>query len=120
MLSGIKTRIETNRFEETVHFYSDILGLRIVRQWHDDADTGAILALSDADASAYLEIASVPVTQASAGVCLQFRTDDLNIPISKLARKVDHSAPEKKPWGSTYITMSDPAGNRVIVFEGEL
>lgn len=120
MLTGIKTRIQTDRFEKTLRFYSEILGMKVIREWNDDADTGAILGLPDADAHGYLEIAAVPEAKASVGVCLQFRTSDLNKSIAKMAGRVEHSAAEAKPWGSTYIYMTDPAGNRVIVFDGDL
>ena len=47
MLTAIKTRIETNRFDETLHFYSKVqvvhqynlvgpLGLQIIREWNED------------------------------------------------------------------------------------
>ena len=120
MLTGIKTRIRTDRFDETVHFYTEILGLKIICEWNDEADTGAILGLPDADAKACLEIASLPQAAVSAGVCLQFRTDHLNRSIQELAGKYQHSLPDVKPWGSTYIYLRDPAGNQVIVFEGDV
>lgn len=120
MLTGIKTRIQTDRFDETLHFYTEFLGLKIIREWNDEADTGAILGLPDAAAKAYLEIASVPQASVSAGVTLQFRTDDLNKAIEDLAGKYQHDPPDVKPWGSTYVYLRDPAGNQVIVFEGDV
>ncbi len=120
MLTGIKTRIQTDRFDETLRFYTELLGLIIIREWNDEADTGAILGLPDADAKAYLEIASVPQVTVSAGVSLQFRTDDLNKSIEELAGKYQHNPPDAKPWGSTYVYLRDPAGNQVIVFEGDV
>jgi len=120
MLTGIKTRIETDRYQETLHFYSELLGLKVIREWNDGADTGAVLGLPDTDASGYLEIAAVPEARASSGFCLQFRTDELNKSMHELAGKVEHSLPEVKPWGSTYVYLTDPAGNRVIVFEGDV
>ena len=72
MHTGIKTRIETDRFRETMRFYSECLGLKVIREWSDGADTGGILGLPDADANGHLEIAAVSEARASAGVCLQF------------------------------------------------
>lgn len=103
MLTGIKTRIETDRFQETLRFYSEGLGFKVIREWGDGADTGAILGVPDADANGYLEIAAGSEARASAGVCLQFRSDDLNRSIERLTGKVEHSLPEVKPWGSTYV-----------------
>lgn len=118
MLTAIKTRIETNRFDETLGFYAGILGLRMVHEWKDGADAGAILGLSDADADGFLEIASVPETNELTGVCLQFRTDNLDAFLESLPGNCEFSRQEVKPWGSTYVYFRDPNGNRVIVFEG--
>lgn len=120
MLNGIKIRIQTDRFEETLRFYSEFFGLAVIREWSVAAGVGAILGLPDDSASGYLEVASGPESATSPAVSLQFRTDDLNRFINNLAGKVEHSAPEAKQWGSTYVYMTDPAGNRVIVFEGEV
>ena len=103
-----------------LHFYSERLGLKVIREWGDAADTGAILGLPDADANGYLEIAAVSKARSSAGVRLQFRTNDLHRAIEEFSGKVEHSLPEVKPWGSTYIYLFDPAGNEVIVFEGDI
>ena len=120
MLTGIKTRIRTDRFEDTLRFYSDFLGLELLGEWSDEEDIGAILGLPDAGSGGYLEIAAAPEVVTPAIVSLQFRTDDLDGFVSELAGNVDHSEPETKAWGSTYITMTDPAGNLVIVFEGDM
>jgi len=35
VLTAIKTRIETDRFDETLHFYSKVLDLQIIREWNE-------------------------------------------------------------------------------------
>ena len=35
-------------YRETVRFYNEVLGLRIVRQWEDDEGTGSMLSAGDA------------------------------------------------------------------------
>ncbi len=79
MLTAIKTRIETDRFDETLRFYAGTLGLRIIREWNEEGDTGAILGLTDAGADGFLEIASVPDATEFSGTFLQFRTNKLVI-----------------------------------------
>ena len=120
MLTAIKTRIETDRFDETIHFYSRVLGLRIILEWNEESDTGVILGLTDVDADGFLEIASVLDKSDLTRTCLQFRTDNLDDFLIKLAGIYEHSKPEEKPWSSTYVYLTDPAGNRVIVFEGDV
>ncbi len=120
MLTAIKTRIETDRLDETLHFYAKVLGLQIIREWNEEGDSGAILGLTDVDAHGFLEIASVPDKTDLARTCLQFRTDNLDDFLIKLAGISEHCEPEEKPWGSTYVYLTDPAGNRVIVFEGDI
>lgn len=120
MLTAIKTRIETDRFDETLRFYAKVLGLQIIREWNGEGDTGAILGLTDVDADGFLEIASVLDKTGLTGTCLQFRTDNLDDFLTKLAGVYEHSKPQEKPWSSTYVYLTDPAGNRVIVFEGDV
>ena len=120
MLTAIKTRIETDRFDETLRFYSKILGLQIIREWNEEGDAGAILGLTDVGANGFLEIASVLDETESTRTCLQFRTDNLDDFLIKLVGTCEHSKPEEKPWGSTYVYLTDPAGNRVIIFKGDV
>ncbi len=120
MLTAIKTRIETDRFDETLHFYSKVLDLQIIREWNEEGDTGAILGLTNVDADGFLEIASVLDKTDLTRTCLQFRTDNLDDFLIKLAGIYEHGKPEEKPWSSTYVYLTDPAGNRVIIFEGDV
>ena len=120
MLTAIKTRIETDRFDETLRFYSKILGLQIIREWNEEGDAGAILGLTDVGANGFLEIASVLDKTDLTRTCLQFRTGNLDDFLIKLAGICEHSKPEEKPWCSTYVYLADPAGNRVIIFEGDV
>jgi len=85
VLTAIKTRIETDRFDETLHFYSKVLDLQNIREWNEEGDTGAILGLTDVDADGFLEIASVLDKTDLTRTCLQFRIDNLDDFLIKLA-----------------------------------
>ncbi len=76
--------------------------------------------MTDIDANGFLEIASVHEQTELTRTCLQFRTDNMDDFIIKLAGICEHSEPEEKPWSSTYVYLRDPAGNRVIIFEADV
>ena len=76
--------------------------------------------MSDIDANGFLEIASVLDRAALTRTCLQFRIDNLDDFLIKLAGIYENCEPEEKPWGGTYVYLRDSAGNRVIVFEGDV
>ena len=120
MLTAIKTRIGTDRFDETLRFHSKVLGLQIIREWNEEGDSGAILGLTDLDANGFLEIASVLDITDLTRTCLQFRINNLDGFLIKLAGICEHYEPKEKPCRSTYVHLSDPAGNRVMVFEGDV
>lgn len=118
--TGLKTRIETPRLEETAAFYTGLLGLTVLDAWDEDGDRGMILGLGPARAAeAFLELAQGAAAPAPA-VSLQFRVDDLAAVEARLRGQWEYRGPEARPWGSTYLYLRDPAGVQVIVYQGEL
>jgi catechol 2,3-dioxygenase-like lactoylglutathione lyase family enzyme len=118
--SALKTKITTSRFEDSRHFYVDCLGMKVVREWREENDVGCVLALGNGEGAAFLEICEAPQPESFAGVSLQFRTDDLAAFQEALPAATAARGPVKRPWGSTYLYLTDPNGISVIVFEGEI
>lgn len=120
-MTGLKTRIETTRFEASVDFYRDILGMSVLDEWDDADDRGAILGFGPAaSGGAFIEIAHSESVADHEGISLQFRVSDLDGMSRRLDGRWAYRGPETRPWGSRYLYLRDPAGVRVILYEGDL
>ena len=120
-MTGLKTRIETPFFQESIAFYSEHLGMTVLDTWDDNGDKGVILGLgASAQGEAFLELGYVETAKTYEGLSLQFRVHDLGVIVDKLSGHVEFRGPVERPWGSKYLYLQDPTGIQVIVYEGEL
>ncbi len=120
-MTGLKTRIETPYFQESISFYVEHLGMTVLHSWEEVGDTGVILGLGSSNqGEAFLELASVESPKTYDGISIEFRVRDLGVVAESLRGRLEFSGPNKRPWGSTYLHLQDPTGVRVIVYEGEL
>jgi uncharacterized glyoxalase superfamily protein PhnB len=76
--------------------------------------------LAGGEEGAFLEIYEGPEGPGFAGLNLQFKTKDLAGFRSLVPAGVEVRGPVKRPWGSTYLYLTDPNGISVMVFEGGL
>jgi|TARA_Y100001968_G_scaffold289888_1_gene293238 catechol 2,3-dioxygenase-like lactoylglutathione lyase family enzyme len=111
----VKTRLETKYYDLSISFYT-ALGLKILTQWHDDNDQGAILSPLGTD-STQLEIAYSPTAKTNPAFSLQIEVDNIHQALSALPALAGISGPVKRPWGSLYVYLSDPSGNQVILYQ---
>ena len=119
--TGLKTRLETSLFKESVVFYTEIIGMTILESWNEADDKGVILSLCPpSEIAVYLELAPADNVRVYEGLSLQFRVSNITTTADRLRGKVEFRGPEKKPWGSTYIYLKDPTGISVILYEGDL
>lgn len=118
--SALKTKITTARLAETREFYVSCLGMRVIEEWHQEDDVGCILALAGEGREALLEIDEGSGGDGFAGLSLQFRTDDLAGFRALLPAGTELRGPVDRPWGSTYLYLTDPNGISVVVIEGGL
>ncbi len=121
-LVALKIRIDTERFAESRKFYSEILGLQILEEWDDDGDVGCILGFSSDGSTGFLELSESDSTAEGPAdaLSLQFRTPDIQATAESLAGRWKFEGPVERPWGSTYLYLTDPDGISVILFEGEI
>ena len=119
-ITAIKFRILTAKYAESIQFYEKILGLRVVEQWNQEDDLGTILGLGERDADGFLELACSADAVDISGLSLQFRVPDIDRFLQTLAGEWQHSEPRRKPWGSTYVSLTDPNGIPVIIFDGDI
>ena len=120
-MTGLKTRIETTRFQECVDFYIQHLGMKVLQSWDHNSDRGAILGFTSAElGEAFLEIAYNEKPRHFDGLSLQFRVRELDQVVNRLNGVIDFRGPEPRPWGSKYLFLTDPNDISVIIYEGEL
>ncbi len=118
--TALKTKIITPKLEETRNFFVSCLGMRVVEEWQEANDVGCILALSGEGLDAMLEIYKGPQSEGFAGLSLQFRTENLLAFKAGLSPSIECRGPTKRPWGSSYLYLTDPNGISVIVYDGGL
>lgn len=118
--SALKTKIITPLFGETRDFYVSYLGMHVVEEWREENDVGYILAFPGGRREALLEVYQGPTAAGFAALSLQFRTDDLEGFRALLPNGIEVRGPVERPWGSTYLYLTDPNGISVIVYEGGL
>ena len=119
-MTGLKTKISTPLLEESVDFYTRYLGLKVLETWDDPGDRGAILGFSTKDAEAFLEIYYAEEPGNFDALSLQFRVDSAEDFTESIRGKIEFRGPTPRPWGSTYVYVTDPSGIGIVVFEGGL
>lgn len=117
---SIKTKIITPRLKETRDFYVTCLGMQVVEEWQELDDVGCILGLARGGSEALLELYEGSHAEDFSGLSLQFRTEHLQEFRASLPVTVECRGPTARPWGSTYLHLTDPNGISVIVFDGGL
>lgn len=119
--TGLKVRIETDLFDECLQFYTHHLGMNTLESWDRGDDRGAILGFNTATkGEAFLELAYEASPKSYEGLSLQFRVPNLTSVENKLRECVEYAGPKERPWGSSYLYLTDPAGVSVIIFQGKL
>lgn len=121
-MNALKIRIASHCYKESIEFYSNVIGLTCLQRWgsSDGDDQGCIFGFSDQSGQAFLELAPAGCKTPYAGLSLQFRVDSINQFVASLADSIDYRGPVTKPWGSQYLTMQDPSGVALIIFQGDL
>ncbi|MGD2134471.1 MAG: VOC family protein [Maricaulaceae bacterium] len=115
---SLKTKITTPKVAETKAFYVDLFGLEVVEEWDHPDDAGVILGFSDREAEAFLEIYRGETTFDFSGLALQFRIPDAAAFKAFAETRTDVRGPVERPWGTTYLYLTDPNGVAVMAFEG--
>jgi catechol 2,3-dioxygenase-like lactoylglutathione lyase family enzyme len=115
---SLKTKVITPKFDETRDWYRDLFGLAMLEEWDEPGDKGCILGLPGAKGEAFLEIYYAEGQSDFAGLSLQWRVDDVASFAIPDEPRFAHRGPEPRPWGSSYVFLTDPNGIVVIIFTG--
>lgn len=102
--------------ERTHHFYRDILGLAVYREYGDPPMHGGVVYFTG---GGFLEVAGRSEKPAGPNIALWFQVRDLlavyqelheqNVPIVQ--------PPETMPWGLKEMWIADPDGVHIAVIE---
>ncbi|MGB8360492.1 MAG: VOC family protein [Acidimicrobiia bacterium] len=117
-MTALKTKITTPHLEATRDFYVSGFGMAVLEEWDEDGDRGVILELVDGAREALLEIHDAPRAGDLSGLSLQFRVDDVEGFVSSISPELQFRGPVQRPWGSSYVYLTDPNGISVIVYQG--
>jgi predicted enzyme related to lactoylglutathione lyase len=104
----------TDRFDDACHFYDDVLGWPVTRQW-DEGGRGCIFGYGDVGRIELIEGQDAPVT----GLFVAVETDDVAAMHRRFVeRGVAVVQPlADQPWGHRNMGVVDPAGLTLIFFE---
>jgi len=118
--AGMEFRVvrPTSRFDEARHFWHDVLGWPVTREWPAEhgGGRGCIVGYGDVGRIEFLEDADAP---AASGVFLSIEhpaVDALHDQVIAADAQVVH-APTDQPWGHRSIRFIDPSGLEVAIFQ---
>jgi predicted enzyme related to lactoylglutathione lyase len=97
------------------HFYRDVLGLAIYREFGSPADPGVVFFLGPG----FLEVSGHSAGAAGHSVMLWLQVRDINAEHQRLAAAGARilREPVTEPWGLTEMWIEDPDGVRIVLVE---
>jgi catechol 2,3-dioxygenase-like lactoylglutathione lyase family enzyme len=97
------------------HFYRDVLGLAVYREFGSPADPGVAFFLG----SGFLEVAGHSADAAGPSVMMWLQVRDVTAEHERLAAAGVRilREPVAEPWGLTEMWIEDPDGVRIVVVE---
>lgn len=130
-LQSAKVVIRCRDFSESHRFYSSVLGLQAVSEWEEHGGRGCIFTVTREQQGGYIEIYEMTrddprydVSFSSAvqtdKVDLQLRTMSVDAWVEQLKGAWLFNGPEQLPWGQRWITLRDPDGLLIAIYEGDV
>lgn len=116
-VSELRIVRETDRFEACCHFYGDVLGWPVTKEW-DEPAPGRIFGFGDSARIEFLTVADGTAV-APAGVLLSVEVDDVAAVHDALvaAGEAVTQPLGVQPWGHHNFAVTDPTGTTVVFFE---
>lgn len=121
-MGSVRVAYNTDRFDETLAWWTDGFGLECVEQWDNDHSRGAILRLRP---TAEIEIFAAPrnakpLMLPNDGFQIMIPSDDPHADFSLLQSRglTIESPPVEQPW-ATQFTLREPNGVQVYVYRSK-
>jgi predicted enzyme related to lactoylglutathione lyase len=111
-----RTLVHASDLAATVHWYRDMLGLRVAREYGRDGQvTGVVLFLG----GGFLEIVGAQGVVRSRGVTLWLQVPDVDAEHARLVAAGVHVArpPQTEPWGLRECWVDGPDEARIVLVE---
>ncbi len=112
--AGLKIRIDTDEFGAMDAFYREVLALPVEEAWSDEGDRGVIF---NVPGGGLLELGDVADAPEPAGVSIQIAVDDVHAEQARIGDLWPSEGPEPRPWGLTYLYLTDPSGVGIILYQ---
>ena len=105
----------TDRYDDAVVFYRDVLAWPVVRAW-TEGGRGCLLGYSD---TAVVELLEVDHAEPVAGVFVSVEVHDVGAVVRRLTDgRVPITQPlADQPWGHRSVGVTDPTGLPVVLFQ---
>jgi catechol 2,3-dioxygenase-like lactoylglutathione lyase family enzyme len=109
--------VPTTDLAESVRFYRDALGLRLVEEWTEPG-RGALFAASDLAQVELIEMAGVPLAdEPRVALGLQIEgVDDVYLRMRALGARIK-APPRERSWGMYGFGVFDPNGVPINIYE---
>jgi predicted enzyme related to lactoylglutathione lyase len=105
--------LEVNNLEESLHFYSELLGFEISK--HDPESEPPMVTFRAGNLKITLAQHLETMLRRGRGVSFFFAVDDVNEYYQTLTvRGVEVQAPMDEGWGGRFITLEDPDKYRLF------
>ncbi|BDX00416.1 VOC family protein [Maricaulis maris] len=112
--AGLKTRIDTNEFEAMEQFYRTVLGLAVADAWDENGDRGVIFSVPG---GGQIELGDVADAPDPAGLSIQIEVEDVAAEQFRIGTTWPTEGPSERPWGLTYLYLTDPSGVDIILYQ---
>ena len=126
-LVSLKTVLRCRDFEASRKFYHSILGLEILEEWSEPGGQGAIFCFGSQVSGTFEIYQMTPADPrydprfvsdvASDKVDVQLRTESVESWVAHLGGSWPFDGPEDLPWGHRWITLRDPDGLLIAIYE---
>lgn len=108
----LRVVFQTDRYDDSVAFYSDVLGLDIVDSWGGPTARGCLFAWSGTLVEFF------EGDRVESGTQLAIEVADANAEYDRLvAAGAEPQTPADMPWGHRSVFLFDPHGNELNFFQ---
>lgn len=111
-MNRLRVVFQTDRYDDSVAFYSDVLGLDVVDSWDGPTARGCLFSW----AGTLVEFFEGDWVESGTQLALEVADADA-VYAQLVAAGADPQAPADMPWGHRSVFLVDPHGNQLNFFQ---
>lgn len=126
---SLKVVLRCRDYAASRRFYAEVLGLRAVEEWDELEGKGCVFGFGPGARAGFLEVHEMTTRDrryreafrepvANDKVDVQLGSAGLEEWVARLSGLWPFEGPETLPWGQRRITLRDPDGLLVAIYEG--